>query len=205
MQQRESRHLDLGCGGNPRNPYERDQLYGIDIRDNACIMLKGKNIQITKADLALESIPYENNFFDSISAVDFIEHIPRQIYIDRKAKIIYPFVDLMSEIWRVLVPGGRFLAITPAYPSLSAFADPTHVNFISESTHEYFCGENPTGRIYGFEGKFIAHIAKFSAPSNFETMPHNFLKTRFRDTIRKLSGKGLQHLVWELEAVKSKL
>ena len=202
MQKKESRHLDLGCGANPRNPYGRSKLYGIDVREDARDLLAKKNISMTKANLALEAIPYEDNFFDSISAVDFLEHIPRQIYFDREEKISYPFVDLMNEIWRVLVPGGRFLAITPGYPSRFAFSDPTHVNFISRSTHEYFCGDEPTGRIYGFKGRFAAHVAKFSAPSNYQTMPHNPAEAAIRDVIRRISGKGLHHLVWELEAIK---
>ena len=27
-----SRHLDLGCGTKPRNPYRRTELHGVDIR-----------------------------------------------------------------------------------------------------------------------------------------------------------------------------
>lgn len=202
MQCAESKHLDLGCGLNPRNPYGREKLYGIDIRDDARVFLETKNIVLTTANLALEKIPYENDFFDSISATDFIEHIPRQLYIDRTSEFRYPFIDLMNEIWRVLVPGGRFLAITPAYPSPFAFVDPTHVNFISALTHEYFCGQNPSGRAYGFNGKFLAHIAKFSAPSNYETMPPSRWRSQTRDALRKISGKGLHHVVWELEAIK---
>jgi hypothetical protein len=30
-----SKTLDLGCGGIPRNPFKADLLYGIDIRDSA--------------------------------------------------------------------------------------------------------------------------------------------------------------------------
>ena len=26
-----TKHLDIGCGINPRNPFSRDMLYGIDI------------------------------------------------------------------------------------------------------------------------------------------------------------------------------
>ena len=26
-----TKHLDLGCGSNPRNPFACDELYGIDI------------------------------------------------------------------------------------------------------------------------------------------------------------------------------
>lgn len=202
MQDTQSKHLDLGCGTNPKNPYQRQHLFGIDIRDDSQEMLKQKNITVVKANLALEKIPFDDNSFSSVSAFDFLEHIPRQIYVDRNQEIIYPFINLMNEIWRVLAPGGRFLAITPGYPSVAAFADPTHVNFITATTHEYFCGKPPGGHIYGFHGEFIAHIAKFSAPSNYHSMPPNLLRSSVRDFSRRLSRTGLQHLVWEFEAVK---
>ena len=62
----------------------------------------------------------------------------------------------MNEIYRVLKPGGLFYASTPAFPSPEAFQDPTHVNIITDGTHEYFCGGNPDARIYGFTGQFVA-------------------------------------------------
>lgn len=202
MQVKQSNHLDLGCGPNPKNPYGCSQLYGIDIRDDLPDTPKQSNFILAKANLAFEKIPFEDNFFSSVSAFDFLEHIPRQLYIDRDQKIIYPFIELMNEIWRVLAPGGRFLASTPGYPANAAFVDPTHVNFITKSTHEYFCGNPPGARAYDFRGEFIAHVAKFSDPVNIEKMPQDLWRSKVRDMSRKLSRTGLQHIVWELEAVK---
>jgi SAM-dependent methyltransferase len=199
-----SNHLDLGCGLNPKNPYKCPNLFGIDIRDDSQALLKQRNITVVKANLALEKIPFADNFFSSVSAFDFLEHVPRQLYIDPQQGIIYPFIQLMNEVWRVLEHGGKFLAITPAFPAEAAFVDPTHVNFISLNTHQYFCGTPPGGHIYGFHGEFIARIVKFSAPSNYHDMPPNVWRARARDFSRKLSKTGLQHLVWELEAVKNR-
>jgi SAM-dependent methyltransferase len=200
--QQPGNHLDLGCGTNPKNPYGQTNLFGIDIRDDTQEFLKQKNITVAKANLALEKIPFQDNFFSSISAFDFLEHIPRQIYMDKDREIIYPFVILMNEIWRVLTLGGKFLAITPAYPSESAFVDPTHVNFITKDTHKYFCGKQPGARMYGFQGEFIARTVKFSAPSNYQSMPPDVLRSKVRDLLRKFSRTGFQYLVWEFEAVK---
>ena len=60
----------------------------------------------------------------------------------------------MDEIWRVLAPGGLLYAVTPAYPHAEAFQDPTHVNIITDHTHDYFCGAKPLARMYGFGGRF---------------------------------------------------
>ena len=67
-----------------------------------------------------------------------------------------PNAPVLTEVQRVLAPGGRFYALTPAYPAAEAFADPTHVNIVTEQTHTYFCGEEPLGRMYGFNGSFRA-------------------------------------------------
>lgn len=197
-----SNHLDLGCGTIPHNPYKRKNLFGVDIRDDSASLLAKQGIVVKKANLVIEKIPFEDSYFDSVTAIDFIEHIPRQISLESTNEVVYPFINLMSEIWRVLSPGGKFLAITPAYPSPMVFADPTHVNYITQGTHEYFCGETPAGSIYGFQGKFIANIAKISAPTNYKQMPPNLVKSAIRDLGRRISNNGLHHMVWELEAVK---
>ena len=195
-------HLDMGCGTNPQNPYRKPNLFGVDIRDDAQALLAQRGITIIKTNLVLDKIPFEDNFFASISAIDFLEHIPRQICLGSSNEVVYPFINLMNEVWRVLSPGGRFLAVTPAFPSPLAFADPTHVNYIAQGTHEYFCGDRPAGSIYGFHGRFFAHIAKLSAPTNYRNMPPNLLISAVRDMGRRLSSNGLHHMVWELEAIK---
>jgi hypothetical protein len=62
----------------------------------------------------------------------------------------------MNESSRVLKKGGVLLLVTPAFPSPAAFQDPTHVNFISVNTVNYFIGSNPgaSNLGYGFTGKF---------------------------------------------------
>ena len=87
-----SKSLDLGCGANPRNPFNMQEVYGIDVRDDL-------DNNIRKADLVVESIPFENEMFDAVTAHDFLEHIPRLIYAPQRR---YPFVELMNEICRVL-------------------------------------------------------------------------------------------------------
>jgi len=170
-------------------------IAGIDIRDDAQELLAGRGVTMKKANLVTEPIPFEDNFFASISAIDFIEHIPRQICLGSSNELVYPFINLMNEIWRVLAPGGKFLAVTPAFPSPSAFADPTHVNYIADSTHMYFCGERPAGQMYGFRGKFIARIAKCSAQTNYRNMPHSPVKSAIRDMGRRLTGRLFSQIV----------
>lgn len=140
----------MGCGSYPRNPYGQSELYGIDIGEYAT------NENIRRANLAIDKIPFEDDFFDSVSAFDVLEHIPRQAIDFSKKETHFPFIALMQEVWRVSKPGGRLYALTPAYPAPEAFQDPTHVNFITAMTHTYFCGEDPHAARYGFTGQFEA-------------------------------------------------
>lgn len=137
--------LDLGCGSVPKNPFNCDIVYGIDVNDT----LLSSTIRI--ADLVVDPIPFEDWSFDVITAFDFIEHVPRVIYNPRRRN---PFISLMNEVSRVLKPGGVFFSSTPAYPHPSAFQDPTHVNIITEKTFiNYFSASHSChGRMYGYNG-----------------------------------------------------
>ena len=140
-----SKTLDLGCGLEPRNPFNADEVYGVDVRDDLSASIK-------KADLAIEPIPYGDNYFDYVTACDFLEHIPRLIYVPHRRNA---FVELMNEVYRVLKMGGVFLSYTPAYPHVAAFQDPTHVNFITEDTFRcYFDTTNRWAKAYVFTGAF---------------------------------------------------
>lgn len=136
--------LDIGCGEKPRNPFNAEQLFGVDIREDA-----PRNIK--HADLTVEPIPYPDAYFDFVTAFDFIEHVPRVIYLPSRR---FPFVELMNEIHRVLKIGGMFLSHTPAYPFAQAFRDPTHVNIITEETFPEYFGKKRSAYMYGFNGSF---------------------------------------------------
>lgn len=141
----DSASLDLGCGESPRNPFNAKQVYGLDIRENV-----EKNIRY--ADLAVEALPFSENMFDFVTAYDFLEHIPRVIYLPERR---FPFIQLMNEIHRVLKPGGIFFSRTPFYPISSAFTDPTHVNVITSDTFPmYFDDQHTWAKMYGFKKGF---------------------------------------------------
>lgn len=137
--------LDLGSGPEPKNTFGADIVYGVDLRDDL-----GPNI--FKADLAIESIPWGSNYFDFITAHDFIEHIPRVVYLPKRRN---SFVELMNEVYRVLKADGLFLSFTPAWPHEAAMVDPTHVNYITQHTFPmYFDNQHRLAKMYGFNGAF---------------------------------------------------
>lgn len=194
-------HADLGCGETPKNPYKRDKLIGIDLADCAFDVELPLDFEKISADIFLNPIPYPDSTFDSVSAFDVLEHVPR--YVARADDTpMLPFITLMNEIHRVLKPGGLFIASTPAYPHPKAFQDPTHINIITEQTHTYFTGKNPYGRRYGFVGCFdIKHVA-WDAEKNAWNPDQPMFRKKFRNLEHRIFKGGLSHLTWEFVAVK---
>jgi tetratricopeptide (TPR) repeat protein len=147
--------LELGCGIHHKNPFGATESYGIDIREDL-------NLNILKADLTLDPIPFPDNYFDFVVAEHFLEHIPRLLYTPTHR---FPFIELMSEIFRVLKPRALFYSITPAYPHPEAFQDPTHVNIITDKTlAAYFCYAIPWAKQYGFKGQFNFSKQEWDGP-----------------------------------------
>lgn len=197
MQEKVGIHLDLGCGKSPRNPYCFKTLHALDIYEPKDLL---SHITFAKANLTLQPIPYPDNTFDSISAFDFIEHIPRVLAINQDSTK-FPFVDLMSEIWRVLKPNGMFYALTPAFPHGAVFNDPTHVNFITASTHKYFCGLHAQATDYGFRGNFEKVSIEWIRGDDAFKQPDALVLLK-RWYLRHFKKRKLSHLIWELRAIK---
>jgi SAM-dependent methyltransferase len=196
----QTHHLDLGCGYAPRNPLNQSVLHGCDLLDISSIA-EPTYFEYKKVDLVRETIPYPDHFFASVSAFDFLEHVPRHS-VNQDGKPTSPFIALMNEIHRVLLPGGILIASTPAYPHPEAFQDPTHVNIITVKTHEYFCGNEPYASRYGFVGRFRVKRISFEVQKNIYDENSSDLKKILRNFHRRIFKGGLSHLTWELIAEK---
>jgi SAM-dependent methyltransferase len=195
-----TRHLDIGCGKFPRNPYHAIELHGVDIMDPATV---GEPIGFSykQANPALHGLPFDSNYFDSVSAFDFLEHIPR-VLLSSNSEYIFPFIDLMNEIHRVLKPGGYFLAATPAFPYVEAFQDPTHVNILTKNTLKYFVSEKAYARNYGYTGNFEIAMNKFGYAKNYYDAEISVFAKIFRAFSKRLSLKDPCHLIWKAKAIK---
>jgi SAM-dependent methyltransferase len=192
-----TRHLDLGCGSVPRNPYGRDTVFGVDLSGST----DGGSIR--RANLALQPIPWPDDSFESVSAYDFLEHVPRVLPTADGQDTRFPFIELMNEIWRVLKPGGLLYACTPVFPSKAAFQDPTHVNIMTVDTHLYFVRPQRMAAMYGFNGDFVARRVQLTRPDSrvaFIAPPATWWE-RMR-LARRIRRGACGHLIWEFEAAK---
>lgn len=116
--------LDIACGGNKQSGFT-----GIDIRN-----LEGVDIV---HDLELFPWPIKSGIVVTAIASHYIEHIKPWFSI-----------DFMNEVWRILVTGGTFCAVTPYPGSRGFWQDPTHCNGWNEATFQYFDPEFPLYSIY---------------------------------------------------------
>ena len=182
----------------PRNPYQRDTLHGVDLSGDT----DGAG-PIRRANLALQPIPWPDDSFESVSAYDFLEHVPRLLPTADGQATRFPFIELMNEIWRVLKHGGMLYACTPVFPNKAAFQDPTHVNIMTVDTHHYFVQPQRLAAMYGFTGDFIARRVQLTRPDPkiaFIAPPSGWWQ-RLRLAHRIRRG-ACGHLIWEFEAVK---
>lgn len=202
-------HLDLGCGAKPRNPFAAEVLFGTDFLGFGARLEGG--IRFVPADLT-KKLPFESDTFASISAYDVLEHIPRWERLPDGA-IVFPFVDLMQEIYRVLKPSGIFYAVTPGYPSNTAFQDPTHINFITQETLSYFSGDSvhADNLGYGFSGKFrVLHNSWLKGGGPFSEKRIDFkgseskifskdLLRIVRRFYRLIKNRNPEHILWVIQ------
>lgn len=134
--------VDLGCG------FRKTGNIGIDATP-----------ENTEADLicllGFDPLPFDNGVVDEVVCRDFLEHIPKAVYLESKGRLHYPVMQLMDEIWRVLRSGGIFRSWTPMYPHPEVFQDPTHLSAWTIKSMDYFCGGYPGAkRIYGIQACF---------------------------------------------------
>jgi SAM-dependent methyltransferase len=92
--------LDLGCGKSPAEGFT-----GVDIMDFG---------QSVRADLCVRW-PWKDGTVTEARASHFVEHLtaPSRIHF-------------VNELYRVLIPGGKCLVVTPHWASTRAYGDLTH-------------------------------------------------------------------------------
>jgi len=114
--------LDLGCGlgclGRLK-PKAMIEVYGLDIDENA--VLEASNYENAKTyDLEKNVLPYDNDYFDGVLARDILEHLQ------------FPWV-MLSEVYRVIKPGGLVIASVPMAKPSVVWNDYTHVRGFTHS------------------------------------------------------------------------
>lgn len=115
--------LNLGCGTDIREGWINLDNFDADFID-------------VKHDLEQFPYPFEDNYFEEIIAINVLEHIGNPIKV-------------IEELHRITNKGGKVIIRVPYYNSKDMGTDPTHKNFFSENSFDYFdprkkhCNERP--------------------------------------------------------------
>ncbi|MGD0784529.1 MAG: class I SAM-dependent methyltransferase [Sedimentisphaerales bacterium] len=118
------RLLDVGSGkGNHLVAFKRCnyQVAGLDKRRECIEALR--DFTIKECDIEKEEFPYDDNSFDWVFSKSVLEHVSNTD-------------NMISEILRVLKPGGRAVLMTPAWESQYKFFwdDYTHVKAFTKKS-----------------------------------------------------------------------
>ena len=103
--------LDVGCGVGAvlADIQDLGECYGVDASPEAVEFCRKRNIQnIVQADSS--SMPYPSNRFDIALCLDVLEHVGDDL-------------ETISEIYRVLKPGGIAIIFVPAFSFLWGTSD----------------------------------------------------------------------------------
>lgn len=96
--------LEIGVGGEGGILLElmhNNDVHGMDVSDSAIKNCRSFGIDVIKANLDRDSIPFQDNFFDVVFAFEVFEHFANPQHA-------------LEEIRRVLKPGGIFICSFPS-------------------------------------------------------------------------------------------
>ncbi len=119
-----------------------------------------------KHDLNVFPWPIPDNSGDTILTFHFLEHVD-------------DLFKTFEEVYRISKNGTRILIEVPHFRSSSAYKDPTHQNFFTAKTINYFCKENHTYTHLPFKFKLVDFY--FGWPPNKD----NKLKRWFKKWLNK--------------------
>lgn len=112
--------LDIGCGGGAtlKRLLKRSmnaQVYGIDISEESVAKAKKVNAKVLDKQVfvtqgSAEVLPYEDNKFDLVTAVETVYFWPN-------------LPNCLKEVKRVMKPGGRFAIMVEVLESDSVWTD----------------------------------------------------------------------------------
>lgn len=124
---RDAQILDIGCGaGNMiHHLTQYGQVKGIEVDERPVKMAQARGYDVQQAD-ATRRIPFDDDTFDLVTALDVIEHVDDD-------------VKLISEARRVLKPKGLLLITTPAFQWLWS-----HNDVLNAHKRRYTAGELKT-------------------------------------------------------------
>jgi methionine biosynthesis protein MetW len=183
------RLLDIGCGDGSLVSLLKDiydEIYGIDIADEAVASAIERGIKAITVDIDSEDLPFQDNYFDVVYCGDLIEHL-------------YDPDHLIDEIKRTLVPGGTCVLSTP---NLASWLNRLVLLFGFQPFNTEVSLRRNVGKLRAKEEEVSGHIRVFPYRSLKELIEwHGLIVDRF---IGIDSAKNLPVLAKQIDKVLSR-
>jgi|Deesub1362A_J573_1020465.scaffolds.fasta_scaffold00052_92 ubiquinone/menaquinone biosynthesis C-methylase UbiE len=99
------RFLDIGCGDGKftmlmSKSCGAEDVYGVDISEKGVEMARKNGVKAFKVDVDEEELPFDDNYFDVVTALEVIEHL-------------FDPDHFLEEVYKVLKADGVFVLSTP--------------------------------------------------------------------------------------------
>lgn len=130
-----------------------------------------------------QRLPFLDSTVDEVFSRHLFEHVNH-------------LTQLFEEVYRICKPGARVIINVPYYTSIKAYKDPTHVNFFTEKTFEYFEGKNWENFEFPFRGAFRIKKIDFLYQRPF----HKYFP--LMSFWRRILWNTVTSMIAELEVVK---
>lgn len=173
------RILDVGCGTGAlmKELGVYGEVFGVDFSSEAVDFCRSRGIENIQKG-GLENLPYTDNSFDLVLALDVLEHIPD----DGKG---------LAEIYRVLKPDGIVIVFVPAFKFLWGVTDVISQHYRRYTKIEISNKINRVGFVIRYSSYFNFFLFPFITLTRFVV---NFFKINISS--ENNTGKGLLNSIF---------
>ncbi|HLA28909.1 MAG TPA: class I SAM-dependent methyltransferase [Syntrophales bacterium] len=170
--------LDVGCGEGKIAEIARtkfDEIYGCDISKTALLKAKDRGISTVCVDLNDGLVPYKDNSFDCITALEVAEHLVDPL-------------RFFNDLRRILKPKGQLLLTTPNIRYLRNLYRLIFKGIFPHTTTDDFIWGG--GHIHYFTRKDITYLLNEAGfkKTSFHINGNQFPRSWKRRIIRMLVG-----------------
>lgn len=169
----EKRVLDIGCYDGTIGKLiaqNQNEVYGIDLSDQAVNLAKKKGIRAYQADIEENDLPFPKEFFDVIVAAEIIEHV-------------FDTDGFLEKIREFLKPNGHLILTTP---NLATLGRRLLLLFGKNPLIEVSCRKGAGGHIRYFVKKSLFDLIK----------SHGFKIEVFSSDVINFNNSGNLFITW---------